>query len=408
MEQAISLSEFNRRIKSAVEQPALRSVWVMAETVDVRSSGGHLYMELMEKDAAGATVARMGASIWASNYARLNAKFAACTGANIASGMKVMVQVSATFHVLYGLRAVVQDINPEYTMGDLLRRRREILMRLQQEGVLEMNRRLPAPRPVLRVAVISARGAAGLGDFMHQIANNDSRLRFSIDLYEAVMQGDMAPRSIINALDRVAARQDEYDIVAIIRGGGSTSDLATLDDYDLAANVAQFPLPVLVGVGHERDVTVLDYVGWRSVKTPTAAAEWLIGCGKAELDLLRRLAGDTVRLSAQHVSTGMRRLEYIAGQLPQLATGATQRRRARLDAIAEQLPIMVQNALRVRRQRLDALAELMAALSPEATLRRGYSVLRINGHALTDPAAIAPDTAIEATLAKGTIQLVSK
>ena len=407
MQQAISLSEFNRRIGAAIAAPGLSGVWITAETVDVRVSNGHMYMELIEKDAGGATVARMGASIWASNLARLNAKFTAATGTGIGSGMKVMVCVSATFHVLYGLRAVVSDVNPEYTLGDLLRRRREILQRLAAEGVAEMNRSLPAPRPVLRVAVVSARGAAGLGDFVHQIANHDAHLRFRIKLFEAIMQGERAPESIIRALERVADEAEDFDVVAIIRGGGSTSDLATLDNYELAANVAQFPLPVIVGVGHERDITVLDYVAWLSVKTPTAAAEWLIARGKAELDLLRRLAADTVRLSGGHITAGLRKLDYVAGQLPQLALGRTQNCRGRLNALAEQLPQLALSALNARTRRLEALGELLQALSPEVTLRRGYSVLRINGRALTDARDIDPGAKLEATLAHGTLTLTN-
>lgn len=405
MEQAISLAEFNRRIAGALTAPALRSVWITAETVDVRTAGGHMYMELIEKDAAGATVARLGASTWASNLARLDALFFAATGARIGTGIKVMVRVSASFHAVYGLRAVITDINPEYTLGDLLRRRREILARLAAEGVADMNRSLPVPRPVLRIAVVSAAGAAGYGDFMHQLARNGARLRFSACLFEAVMQGDRAPRSIIGALERVAAREGDFDAVVIIRGGGATSDLATLDDYELAANVAQFPLPVIVGVGHERDTTVLDAVAWLSVKTPTAAAEWLVERGREELELLRRLASDTVRLSAAHVGAGMRRLDYIAGLLPQLAVGRVQRAAAALDMQSAQLPLLVRGVLQRRGQRLAAIGELLEAVSPEATLRRGYSIVRLDGVAVTDPASIPARATVDVVFAKGSAQL---
>ncbi len=405
-QQSLTLSEYNRLIVGAMQATELQARWVTAETVDVRRSNGHLYMELIEKDARGATVARLGAAIWASALPRLDALFFGATGAHIGSGIKVMVRLTATFHPVYGLRAVVADINPDYTLGDLMRRRREILQRLAAEGVADMNRSLPDPGPVLRVAVVSARGAAGFGDFMHQLAANDARLRFRPRLFEAVMQGERAPRSIIDALERVAAEADDFDAVVIIRGGGATSDLATLDDYELAANVAQFPLPVIVGVGHERDTTVLDDVAWLSVKTPTAAAEWLIGRGKQELELLRRLASDTVRLSGARVAEAMRRLDYIAGQLPQIAAAQTARRRARLDAVAEQLPALVRAGADRSRRRLDAIAELLQALSPEATLRRGFSVLRLDGRAVTDAAALSPGSRVEATLARGSAILV--
>ncbi|MDE6498624.1 MAG: exodeoxyribonuclease VII large subunit [Muribaculaceae bacterium] len=405
MEQAITLSQFNRRIVDAMATPALRSVWVTAETVDVRVSNGHMYMELIEKDDAGATVARIGASIWASNLARLNAVFFAATGSRIASGMKVMVRASATFHAVYGLRAVISDINPEYTLGDLLRRRREILARLAAEGVADMNRSLPAPRPLLRVAVVSAPGAAGLGDFLHQLASTPARLRFTTRFFEATMQGDRAPRSIIAALERVAEHADELDAVVIIRGGGATSDLATLDNYDLAANVAQFPLPVIVGVGHERDTTVLDAVAWMSVKTPTAAAEWLIARGTDELDALRRLAAETARLSAARLGAALRSIDYMAAQLPQLAAAHIMRGHARLDAAAREIPLLAAQSMAQRRQRLAALADLIEALSPAATLRRGYSVLRVDGHAVTSPEQIAPGATVEATMAGGKTNL---
>ena len=405
MEQAITLSQFNRRIVEAMAAPALRSVWVTAETVDVRVSNGHLYMELIEKDEAGTTVARIGASIWASNLPRLNALFFAETGSRIASGMKVLVRATATFHAVYGLRAVINDIDPRYTMGDLLRRRREILARLAAEGVADMNRSLAAPRPLLRVAVVSAPGAAGLGDFLHQLATTSSRLRFSTRFFEATMQGDRAPRSIIAALERVAVCADDFDAVVIIRGGGATSDLATLDNYDLAANVAQFPLPVIVGVGHERDTTVLDAVAWLSVKTPTAAAEWLISRGIEELDLLRRLAAETARLSAARLAAALRSVDYIAARLPQLAQAHIMRGRASLDAAAREIPLLATQTLAQRKMRLQALAEILDALSPEATLRRGYSVLRVDGRAVTSPEQIAPGATVEATMAGGTIML---
>ncbi len=240
---------------------------------------------------------------------------------------------------------------------------------------------------------------------MHQIATSASRLRFELRLFEAVMQGEQAPRSIIKALERVAAEADSFDAVVIIRGGGATSDLATLDDYDLAANVAQFPLPVIAGIGHERDRTVLDDVAWLSVKTPTAAAEWLIAQGMAELDMLRRLAAETVRLSSEQLSGRLRRLDYICAMLPQLAAGHIQQRRSRLDAVAEQLPQLVEAVMNRRTHRLDTLSELVEALSPAATMARGYSVLRVDGRAVSDPADIAPGAMVEATMAHGTILL---
>lgn len=243
-----------------------------AETSDVRRAA-HCYLELIQKHpTTGEPVARVRATIWRSAFARIESDFMAATGSRLASGMKVRVLVSVNYHPAYGLSLNITDIDPVYTMGDLVRLRMEILSRLQKEGVLELNRSLDWPDVPLRIAVISAQGAAGYGDFVHQLYTNPRCLRFTTRLFPALMQGREAPASIIAALEDIAAEEENWDGVVIIRGGGATSDLASFENYDLAANIAQFPLPVIIGIGHERDVTVLDYVANMRVKTPTAAA----------------------------------------------------------------------------------------------------------------------------------------
>lgn len=405
--ESISLQEFNRRLAGVVAAAAgVHDVWVTAETSDLRVSGGHCYMELLQKDASGTTVAKMRAMIWANNFRILSARFAHATGGQLGSGMKVMVRMSASIHAVYGLSAVIADINPEYTLGDLVRRRQEILNRLQAEGVLEMNRQLPMPVPCLRIAVISASGAAGYGDFMDQLANNGRQLAFRVELFEAVLQGDRAPQSMIAALERIAAREDEFDCVVIIRGGGATTDLATLDDYALAANVAQFPLPVVVGVGHERDVTVLDYVGYMRVKTPTAAAEWLIAQGAALLDRLAVLAGEVYRSCTERLQGCHRRLDFLNGQIAPLAQRAIDRERSRLDSAVREIPLLVRHKVENQRRRLDTAAALLDTLSPEATLRRGYTITRRNGHAVTDAAQLQTGDVVTTQFADGS--LISK
>ena len=256
----ITLEELTGRISGLINStPALRNVWVTAETSDLRRSG-HCYLELIQKHpVTGEPVARARATIWRSVFARIDADFFVATGQRLDSGMKVMVQVTANYHPSYGLSLNITDIDPAYTMGDLMRIRMEILARLKQEGVIDLNRTIEWCDVPLRIAVISAGGAAGYGDFIHQIYNNEYRLRFSTKLFPAVMQGTQAPASIISALEDIAAEEENWDCVVIIRGGGATSDLASFENYDLAANVAQFPLPIIIGIGHERDVTVLDY-----------------------------------------------------------------------------------------------------------------------------------------------------
>ena len=285
MERGITLSRLTRMVGQALASAPLQNVWVVAELSDLRLNHGHCYMELMEKDpATGSIMARMRAAIWASNFPSINATFMAATGRRLESGLKVMVCGTVNFHSAFGLSFVINSIDPAYTMGEAERRRREILQRLTAEKVIDLNRQLEWPDVALRIAVISASGAAGYGDFINQLYNNPSRLRFSTRLFQAVMQGDRTAASIIACLEAIASDVDSYDCVVIIRGGGATSDLLAFDDYDLAANVAQFPLPVIIGIGHERDTTVLDYVANMRVKTPTAAAEWLIGRGQQALD----------------------------------------------------------------------------------------------------------------------------
>lgn len=403
---AITLLQLNERVTATLATtPSLTGVWVTAETSDVRSSGGHCYMELIDKDpATGRARARLRATIWAARFARLNEVFRAATGSGITSDIKVMVCLSVSFHPIYGLSANITDIDPTYTVGDLLRRRREMIERLTAEGIIEQNRRLQWPAVPARIAVISARTAAGYGDFINQLYSNRYNLRFTTRLFPVLMQGDGAPRSIVAALEAIAADSVDYDCVVIIRGGGATGDLAAFDDYVLAANIALFPLPVVIGIGHERDITLLDYVANMRVKTPTAAAEWLIGRGADALARLQTIATDIVGAATAAVGSAHRRLDFIAGQLPALTTGIIEKGRLRTGRqVADSIVQSVTNILARQGDRLKALGTLLDTLSPQATLRRGFSITRLDGHAVADPAQIPDGAVITTTLAQGTI-----
>lgn len=429
--ESITLLQLNKRLASLITVPSTQDVWVTAELSDVAVRGGHCYMELLQKDPErGTTLARARGIIWASIYPRIDAEFHAATGQRFATGIKVMVRVSATMHPVYGISLVINAVNPEYTMGDLLRRRQEMLTRLQAEGILEMNRSLEWTDVPLRVAVISAPGAAGYGDFINQLYNNAQRLRFKTRLFPAVMQGERAPETVIAALDCIAGECDDWDCVVLIRGGGATSDLVAFEDYSLAANIAQFPLPVVIGIGHERDVTILDYVANMRVKTPTAAAEWLISRGTAALDRLRRIGADMLQAASDKLSGCQSQLAYYEGLLPVAPVSVCERasallhthlvtlastgsRRitpeiARLTHRGETLGQSVRNRLERQSSRLDSLSALLDALSPQSTLRRGYSITRAGGKAVTSVLQLSPGTAIETTLSDGTIISVTK
>ncbi len=423
--ESISLLEYNNRIKGLLYDPTVQSCWVTAETSDLRVSRGHCYLELLQKNDAGVTIARLGAVIWASTFAQLNYHFQQVTGKPLASNMKVMVKLSANFHEQYGLKAIINDINAEFTLGDMERIRREIIAKLTAEGIIDMNRQLdwgPAPQ---RIAVISARGAAGYGDFLNQLHNNDHGLKFYTCLFEAVMQGANCVPSVIAALDRIAAVEDMFDCVVIIRGGGSTSDLNSFDNYDLGANIAQFPLPIITGIGHDRDVTIPDMVSKLHVKTPTAAASFLVQCGKAQLDRLSQLTEAIAVISREAIAHSREQLAYYGNFIPLTAQKLVETSCLKLKNLAQALPLVLNSRLdnervglhhkreamkqavtsRIDREklRLEALGDKLTLLSPQNTLNRGYSLTTVNGHVITSATAVAPGDRIVTALKDGSI-----
>lgn len=423
-ETAISLVEFNRRIGGLLHDASVQRCWVVAETSDVRQSGGHCYLELVQKDAqTGQTLARMRGIVWASVYARLRCEFERATGQPFASGMNVMVEVSANFHEQYGLSVVITGINPTYTLGDMARQRLEILNRLRSEGIIDMNKQLPWADVAQRVAVISAAGAAGYGDFMNQLHNNPSGIKFYTCLFPAVMQGQSTVTSVIAALERINDYADFFDCVVIIRGGGSTSDLNSFDNYDLAANVAQFPLPVICGIGHDRDNTVVDSVASVRVKTPTAAAEWLLDRAQSALDHVNALTDMVVDSATQMLSGARQQLAYFTSGIPLMADNIVVRHRARLQQIAAAIPVVAARridsagkdlafasqrvAMAARqcvaneRQRVTGLEKQVELLSPDRVLRRGYSLTLRDGHVVTSASSLRAGDSLVTRFADG-------
>lgn len=429
-DQSISLLELTRRIAYLVQAPETQNVWVTAELQDVNARGGHCYMELLQKDEAGRQVARIRGCCWANIYSPLARRFYQATGQQFASGLKVMLKVSASMHPVFGLSLVVLEVNPEYTLGDLVRRRMEIINRLQKEGVLEMNRQLQWPKVVQRIAVISAKGAAGYGDFLNQLYHNPMRLRFHTELFQATMQGTSAPASIIDALSRIADRQEEFDGVVIIRGGGATSDLQAYEDYDLAVAVAQFPLPIAIGIGHERDITVLDWVANTRLKTPTAVAEWLISRNENVLNALGVAGNKILQLVNDRLAGNKQQLAQAEALLPVAARGTLDRRNqrlrqaiaslaglpaakiqpalARLDAFPQRIADAIAARITFARGQINAQEHILKVLSPAATLARGYSITRIDGHAVSSVQAVPPGSILEITLSDGTISATSR
>ena len=424
--QGMTLSEFNARIERQVNGvPGLQNQWVIAETSDLRlNRSGHCYTELIEKDDRGITIAKIGAAIWAGTYRDLYNKFLRSTGQVLATGMKVMVKVTVNFHSLYGMKVVINDIDPNYTLGDMARQRQEIINRLTAEGIIDLNKELPWPEVPQRIAIISAEGAAGYGDFMNQLTGNPYGLQFYTCLFNAVMQGAQTVPTVMAAMDRINRHIDLFDCVVIIRGGGATSELNSFDNYDLASYVANFPIPVIVGIGHERDVTVLDYVAALRVKTPTAAAETLIQRGTTALAHLGELQDavvtavrDTVGQAREHlaffttmipaaarhlIDTNRIRLDNHARNIPFAAKGLIVNQRTRLERAVERMGDAVSRALQREQQRLVALGDKATLLSPVNTLQRGYSLVRLGDKCVTAADQLHSGDQITVQFATGT------
>lgn len=425
--QSMTLLDLQQQLQALISQFG-RGIWVTAELSDVRERGPHCYMELIQQDAqSGQTVAKARATIWANVWKGLKYNFLRATGQPFASGLTVMVKVNAEYHPLYGMNLNIVDVDPTYTLGERERRRQEILDRLKRDGVHDLNKELELPEPCLRIAVISAPGAAGFGDFINQLLlNNPRRIAFRPELFPALMQGAGVSASVRGQLDRIAAREDEFDCVCIIRGGGASTDLDGFDDYELALNVAQFPLPVIVGIGHERDTTVLDFICAERVKTPTAAAELLASRAGALLDDLRGAAGAMLQIVSDIIGDSRQQLAYLDGQVRTLplqaidragrrldhatmTLGQTGRNRimpmfSRLDRAADMIKSVGANRLALAGQKLQGAETLLAALSPQAVLNRGFSITRVNGRTVRSAADVKEGDLVVTQVASGVIE----
>ena len=351
-----SLSELCAEIQEVVENDLLERYWVRAEIASL-SARGHCYMELVEKADDNMLAAKVRATCWSNVYSLLSAYFIQETGQALRVGMQVLVEVSVTFHPVYGLSLNVWNIDPTYTQGDLAKQRQATILRLTEDGVMELQQRLELPTLIRKVAVISAADAAGYGDFCDQLQNNRFGVKFEIELFAAVMQGDHAPKSIIKALNEIVSEEEKWDIVVIIRGGGATTDLGCFDDYELASHCAQFPLPILSGIGHTRDMSIVDMVAHTSVKTPTAAAEWLI----------------------ERVAKQVEMISQLALRLQRATQHAVVQENNKLQAYMQRMSHAAQRLLMQEQNRLQMWTKTIELHSPERIFKMGYSLTMVNG-----------------------------
>ena len=456
MKNSLTLYELNALVRETLALEMPDEYWVEAELSEAREVRGHCYMELIQKDEHSNTpVAKASAKCWASTWQLVKPHFMRVTGQEIHAGMKVLLKVYAQFHESYGFSWIVTDIDPTYTMGDMARKRMEIIRQLKEEGVFELQKELQLPMFCQHIAVISSANAAGYGDFVNQLENNEYGFRFHTQLFPAVMQGEGVEQSVIGALNKIfesteckteslefaTANNDsslftlhsslnKFDCVVIIRGGGATSDLSGFDTLALAEHVANFPLPIITGIGHERDESVLDMVSHTRVKTPTAAAAFLIGHLKAVLDAIEDAEQRITSIVRQQMDMEKIRLLHLSQQIPTLfslvrsrqeasidrlqgnlrlsVTRRLQEERHRLDIHSHNLMPVIERRLLRERHQLDMLNEKLEVLNPELLLRRGYSITLSGGKVVKDASILKSGDELETRLSKGTVRSVVK
>lgn len=441
----MTLFELLARIRATLQHAMPGTYRVIGELSDVRvASGGHCYFELVQKDEATDTsIASIRGNIWRNNYIRLAGAFERATGQRFETGIKVLVEVKVAYHEQFGLSLNVVGIDPSYTLGDIVRRRQAIIKQLEDDGIIDLNKELTLPRIIRRIAVVSAAGAAGYGDFCKQLA--DSSYEFTVKLFPAIMQGEKVEESVIGSLDAIASDEAVWDVVVIIRGGGASTDLGGFDSYLLAANVAQYPIPVLTGIGHERDESILDLVAHTRLKTPTAVAAFLIESRAEETAVFKALcqrlthaaeatlqreeqralrlrsrltqsAVQTVANQRGRLTDNRRRLEVatlrsvndrrsaqmrLAARL-QLGLGQlTQRGLQQTARLEHRLLLSVQNYLVQKHQRIDYLSKVLHLARPERLLSMGYSLTLKDGRPISNATILEAGDVIETHFQQG-------
>ena len=400
---SLSLSELNEVLKMSIKSAFLDVVWVRAEISELHENrNGHCYLELIEKSPENdAIVAKQKATIWKNTYNMLKPYFEESTGMALAVGMKVLLAVEPTFHSVYGLSLEVCDIDPAFTVGDMAMRRAEIIRRLTDEGVVDMNKELEMPIVPQRIAVISSATAAGFGDFCDQLQDNRFGYHFYVKLFAAIMQGERTEQSVITALDQINDHIEMFDAVAIIRGGGATSDLAAFDNYNMALHCAQFPLPIISGIGHQRDDSIVDLVVHTRVKTPTAAAEFLIDCVRQYDERIENAANEVSELVSEIMTENEQNLQRCVSRLSSAQQQILRQENA-LSGIVFRLDKSAKNAISSAKNTLSLIEKSLELSDPKTLLNRGYTLTTKNGKIVKSATELKTGETIETHFADGT------
>ena len=450
MNQQLTLSELNYTIKETIQDRFFENTWVVAEIGEIKyNRTGHAYLELIEKeDDSDKIIAKARATIWSYTLRMLRPYFETTTNQELTAGLKVLVSVSVEFHEIYGFSLNIRDIDPTYTLGDIEKRRLEIIARLEEEGIIDLNKELDLPMVIQKIAIISSDTAAGYEDFLEQLNNNPNGHKFYTRLFPAIMQGEQTEASIINALEQIFQYEDFFDVVVIIRGGGARSDLMSFDKYSLAENISQFPLPVISGIGHEKDVSIVDMVSHASVKTPTAVAEFLI-LQAAEFEgyidelfenissmafevlneeqkkidsiarqfipnIQNRLFKENTKLSllkerianesSRFISTTKHNLGKYKSTIENNVHFALRMRQKNMDRFHEKLTFRAKIQLDEQLHKLSYFEKSLTHLDPKNILKKGYSITKLNGKALTKASKLKQGDKIETILHEGNIK----
>lgn len=405
MNEVLTLFELNSLVHEVIEDNFDEQYWVVGELSDVSTPafGGHFYGELVQKDEeSDRIVARARITCWARNYNMIRLRFQKEAGETLRKGLQVKLLVEVNFHEQYGYSLNVVDIDSTFTLGDLAKRRREILQQLEKDGILHDNQSLPLPRLLKRIAVISSATAAGYGDFCHQLEENDYGFHFEVHLFPAIMQGEQVPESIIAALEEIR-EELPFDLVVIIRGGGASSDLSDFDSYELAACIALYPLPVMTGIGHERDETVLDYVAHTKVKTPTAAASFIIEHQAEEAALLDDLYQRITHSAKEQIQREKQRLEHQRAVLPLIFMGFYQKGENRLVLLSQRLSSSAKQSLEREKHSLQLMQQRLNSLDPRLLLKRGYTITTCGGKLVRSIEGLAEGEVLTTQTEKGEI-----
>jgi exodeoxyribonuclease VII large subunit len=406
----LTLFQFNSLLGSQIKQIFSDSYWIQAETSDVRlNKNGICYLELIEKkEETGNIIARASAHVWANNFPVLKAFFEEKTGQTFVSGIKVLVRVTVDFHPLYGYSLSIFDIDPTYTLGDIQRRRQEILRQLEQEGILTMNQELELPFLAQRIAVVTSPTAAGYEDFLDHLMNNEQSLVFYPHLFPTVMQGEQTEASVIEALEKIFQHSDSFDVVVIIRGGGASSDLMAFDSYSLAVHCAQFPLPIITGIGHERDNTVLDYVANYRAKTPTAVADYLVSRLKKNYEDLLDIQTSIIRGVNRKMEQASMALQGLSQYFPIYINTLFEKQNYLLTSYENTLIKNSTQFLQNKENQLKEKESFFKLSSPEFILSRGYSITTKNGKVVKNAETLEDEDVIHTRLAQGEITSIVK